>query len=155
MLRFCEICGGPGFRRSCLRTPGCDRPQSLSGVCQSNLEPGAGPGPSVWKPVDRRPEEPCAGCGPGAKFSCQFSYLSFSSNCLSASQRRVFLKSPDTRASRNQNLRTMKVSHPKPRDGAPQRHPPSLLLVHGANWQDIFISKITVCCWRENIYKGS
>lgn len=39
VLRFCEVCGGPEFRRSCLRIPGCDRPQSLSRVCRSNLEP--------------------------------------------------------------------------------------------------------------------
>ena len=86
----------------------------------SSSVPGAHRGPTGRQPEEPRAEEPCAGRNRGAKSSCQYSSPSFSSNCLSASQRIVFPKSPDTRTSTNQNL-WMTVSHPEPRGCCPRR----------------------------------
>lgn len=89
-------------------------PSAWSGVRLSNWVPWAHRGLTGREPVEPRPQEPCAGCGHGAKSCCQFSSPSFSSNCLSASQSIVIPKSPDTRASREQIL-WIRVSHPEPR----------------------------------------
>lgn len=130
-------------------------PSAWSGVRLSNWVPWAHRGLTGREPVEPRPQEPCAGCGHGAKSCCQFSSPSFSSNCLSASQSIVIPKSPDTRASREQIL-WIRVSHPEPRGWCLTAPPlPSFLSIVPPWRAEIFIFKVTVWCRRENIFKGS
>lgn len=85
----------------------------------SSSVPGAHRNPTGRQPAEPRAKEACAGRSRGVKSSCQYSSPSFSSNCLSASQRIVFPKSPDTRTSTDQDL-WMMVSHPEPRGCCPR-----------------------------------
>ena len=93
-----------------------------------------------------RSEELCAGCGRGAKSSCQFLSLSFSSNCLSASQKIALPKSPDTRASTDQKL-WMTVG--KPSWAKRYCFTCAMAFIFEPSWKaKSFISKVAFGCWR-------